>query len=192
MTVLDDLPTGPRLRPARADADKAELAHVVREASEAVPHLVRRLRIGPLSARATIAGVVVAGALAGGGAAAAVLLSPQRPTVFDEARCYSEASTDFSASFPGTSVAVASAVGSQSGVDVPDQALEACGAVWRQGLLVTGSSGVVQGSGIPDHQVPSLAVCVLPSGEAAVFPGGTGTCGGLGLPPMAPKASGSS
>ena len=40
-----------------------------------------------------------------------------------------------------------------------------------------------------DNELKALR---LSSCEAAVFPGGTGTCGGLGPPQVAPKASGSS
>lgn len=186
MTILDDLTGGPEHRPARAEADKAELSAMIRarEGRRLAGPVPRRL--GSLGARGVVAGLVVAGALAGGGVAAAVLLSPQRPTVLDEARCYSEPSTDFSTSFPGTSVSVAGPAGATgTTVDVPDQAVGACAAVWRQGLLVYGAPGVVQGDGVPDHPVPALTACVLPSGEAAVFPGGPKTCRSLGLPPMA-------
>lgn len=193
MSIFDNPPPGPRVRPHRAEADKAVLSAVIHELKGGLLHLGRTRRLGRLSSRATLAGILVAGVLAGGTATAAVLLSAQRPTVFDKVRCYSEASRDFSASFPGTSVTIANAAGSAStSVDVPDQALEACAAVWRQGLLIPGASGVVRTRGIPERAVPPLAVCVLSSGEAAVFPGGSKTCATLGLASMAPKASSSS
>ena len=189
MTILDDLTGDLTMRADRAEADKAVLSAAVREATRPAAGRAGHRSLVSLGTRGTIAGILVAGAVAGG-ATAAVVLSAQRPTVFDQARCYSEPSTDFGPSFPGTSAAVAQPAGSSAtSTDVADQALEVCGAVWRQGLLRYGSPNA-GGDGIPDHPVPSLVACVLPSGEAAVFPGDRSTCGALGLPLMAPEGSG--
>lgn len=191
MTMLDDLPDRLEPRAARAAADKAVLSSIVVEPRREHFSWAKSGGRRKLSGRVIVVGALVAGVLAGGGAAAAVLLAPQRPTVFDQARCYSEPSSDFSDAFPGTSITTPTEVGQSGPIDVPDQALDACSAVWRQGLLVYGSPHVLSGPGTSDNRVPPLVVCVLPSGEAAVFPGDAETCASLGLPPMAPNGSAS-
>jgi hypothetical protein len=189
MIMSKDLPDRLEPRADRAAADKAVLARVMAEPcrDRTRPGMPRhRPR---LSGRLIVVGALAAGVLAGGTAVAAVLLTPQRPTVFDQARCYSEPSNDFSAEFPGTSITMATGVGQSGTLDVPDEALGVCSAAWQQGLLVYGSPGALPKPGRSDNPVPPLAVCVLPSGEAAVFPGGSDTCSSLGLPPMAPNGS---
>lgn len=195
MTILDDLPTGPELRPNRAQADKAIISAI---ASIRTPQH-RSMKMGrhrPISARLVVAGCVRAGILTGGAATAAALLSTRQPTVLDLARCYSEPSANFASSFPGTSITTATAVGgsSTSRLDVPDQALQICASLWRQGFLVYGAAGIARPPAVPttaNDPVPTLVACVLPSGEAAVFPGAAGTCRSLNLPSMGSKSSAS-
>jgi len=191
MSMLDELSGRLELRADRAAADKAVITSIIAEPRRENLAWVRAGSRRELSGRVIVVGALAAGVLAGGSAAAAVLLAPARPTVFDQARCYSEPSRDFSASFPGTSIATATPVGQTDATDVPDQALDACSAVWRQGLLVYGAERALPGPGTSDDPVPRLAVCVLPSGEAAVFPGDADTCGALGLPAMAADGSAS-
>jgi len=81
-------------------------------------------------------------------------------------------------------VAAAGAPGSNAQVT---NALAVCSVVWADGFLRWGSSEVggtrlPSGALDPDHPVPPLVVCVLPSGIAAVFPGEKNTCATLGLP----------
>ncbi len=189
MIMSDDLRGRLEPRADRVAADKAVLSWVMAEPRRKRAALRIHERRPRLSGRVIVVGALAASVLAGGTAAAAVLLAPQRPTVFDQARCYSEPSNDFSAAFPGTSITLATALGQSGTMDVPDQALGVCSAAWQQGLLVYGSSGALPRPETRDNPVPPLAVCVLPSGEAAVFPGGSDTCSSLGLPPMAPNGS---
>jgi hypothetical protein len=104
--------------------------------------------------------------------------------VRDSGRCYSGISTDYGDDFPGTTVAVASSPGSTP-ADVPPQLVQACAAVWRAGILQLNQSQV-GGAPAGTYPVPPLVACVLPSGQAAVFPGQPDTCDGLGLAPLEP------
>lgn len=168
----------------RREADTALLAELVRSSST-VP-AARRHRVH-LPRRVLFIGGLLAGLLAGGGVAAAVVaLQPQAPAVRDIARCYSEVSTDFSTSFPGTEVAIATQPGGTQSTDVPSQVVSLCGAIWRVGFPSHGSTSVSTGQNNP---VPALVACVLPSGEAAVFPGDSSTCAKLGLPDMTPNGA---
>jgi len=171
----------------RRSADKSLLSEFAYGSTSSGQHRVgRRLPVR----RTVVIGAVAGITLAGGVTAAAVFLQPQNPTVRDQARCYSAISKDFSESFAGASITILRANG--GGVaDAPDQVIEACAAGWRQGTL--GQAAV--GPGIPRPTgplpVPALVACVLPDGEAAVFPGGSNTCTDLGLAPMAPQGASS-
>ncbi len=195
MTFLDNLTGDVDHRVARADADKAVLSTMVREGSGGgrfAPPIPGRL--GLLSVKALVAGVLAVGVLAGGGVAAAVvLLTPQRPTVLGGVRCYTELSTNFTASFPGTTVIEAQLIGTTGNPDVADRAIATCAQFWAEWMLVYGQSKIdtANVNGPQVYPVPQLAVCVVPSGMAAVFPGGADTCSKLGLPPLAPPPSSS-
>jgi hypothetical protein len=71
MTMLDDLPAGPQLRPERADADKAVIGDAVRAAKSTAPaHLPRHWDLGSVlkwravSRRGAVVSALVAAALA--------------------------------------------------------------------------------------------------------------------------------
>ena len=49
-------------------------------------------------------------------------------------------------------------------------AVEACSAVWRQGLMQLGSKQVGGPDTGTDHPIPPLVACTLGNGAAAVFP----------------------
>ena len=169
----------------RRSADKQLLAELVSSQSGApkaplrwVPHTVRGV---------IVAGLVVC-TIVGGGAAAAVLLRPQNPTVRNEARCYTKVSTDFSASFPGSTITILRPNGGGY-ADVPDAVIAACASGWRQGGLGQPRPGPNSPPPTGQFPVPALVACVLPDGEAAVFPGGPKTCEQLGLPRMSPQTA---
>jgi len=165
----------------------------------AMPHahmLARQQRIeqyaaGPMRRRwatrnAARSAVVVAGAAAlliGGTAAAYVAFKPATVPVADETRCYTKASlAGGDKNFFGTTVSQAwSADGTRNAAS----AVEACSAVWRQGLLQLGSKQVGGPDTGTDHPIPPLVACTLDNGVAAVFPGDEQTCARLGLPRLA-------
>lgn len=71
--------------------------------------------------------------------------------------------------------------GQSGAIDIED-AVDACSALWRQGIFRIGIRGISDdqhSEGV--EKVPDLVVCVLPDGRAGVFPGGHQTCGTLGL-----------
>ncbi len=129
--------------------------------------------------------MIVAGAsalLIGGTAAAYVAFKPATVPVADETRCYTKASLEGDKDFFGTTVSQAwSADGTRSAAS----AVEACSAVWRQGLLQLGSKQVGGPDTGTDHPIPPLMACALDNGVAAVFPGDEQTCARLGLPRLA-------
>jgi hypothetical protein len=178
-----DLKNVPELRPlprSRRDADEALLRSTVRSTPAARPR--RRL----LAVASVGAGTVL---VVGGVAAAGSLLSARSADVHDSARCYSAVSSDFGDGFPGTTVALAATPGHPA-ADVPSQVLDLCSSVWAAGLLgpdggqVSAAKDQKSGTLPTDGPVPALAACVLPSGEAAVFPGPPDTCASLGLAPL--------
>lgn len=64
-----------------------------------------------------------------------------------------------------------------------DDALAACAAFWRQGIVRPGATAPVPpGPANKAYPVPPLVACVMPDGTAAVFPGQPGTCAALGFP----------
>ena len=180
MIDFDDLPDLRPLSAERRAADEALLRETVRAAA---PTRVRRRLV--LVASAAVGAVLVVG----GVAAAGSILSARSADDRGSARCYSAVSSDFGDGFPGTTVGVAVAPG-RSAADVPSQVLEVCSSVWAAGLFRPGgpqaSAAPGQRSGtLPtDLPVPELDACVLPSGQAAVFPGPAGTCARLGLAPL--------
>lgn len=175
-------PTTYALPRGRREADKALLTGLAE--LQRPPHRVgRQLRV---SYRILLVGGLVVGVLTGGGVAAATgVLSPLNTTIHNVARCYSRFSTDFSSSFPGVDVAVAQTNRYSATVDVPRLATDLCSAVWSYGFS---SPGVAPPRISRNNPVPALVVCVLPSGEAAVFPGTATTCTRLGLPLMSSQA----
>lgn len=139
--------------------------------------------------------VVALGATVGlavtGTAAAAVVapLTSAPVTQTDEARCYSVDSLAGGDDFAGLTTAASGPVGSPARVT---HALADCALSWQDGFLTLGSTKVnrVPSSALdPDHPVPPLVVCVLPSGIAAVFPGDSTVCQSLGLPAARRPAS---
>jgi hypothetical protein len=130
---------------------------------------------------AVITAGVLAVAATGGVATAKSLLPAEPATVHDSGRCYSMASHDFDSSFPGVGVTMAAAVGAPQPDSVP-YLLDMCTTVWRTGGLVLGRwpDATLR----PGADVPPLVACVLPSGQAAVFPGRPSVCSDLDLAPL--------
>lgn len=132
---------------------------------------------------------VVAGSVAlligGGVATAAVIehLTPTQAKVSTSGRCYTELSTNFSDGFPGVSVGNAHRPG-QDAQAVPQTLLDECSVLWQHGELTPGQRGSGDYSDSANLPVPDLTVCVLPNGQAAVFPGHN-ICPQLGLPAIA-------
>lgn len=132
---------------------------------------------------------VVAGAtiltIGGGAAAAATILdhlNPEPATVTTSGRCYWEISSNFEDDFPG-STAVAATRSDGWTPEVVSNLVQMCAAEWRAGALWDdqGENGP-QPSATGDYPIPELVPCVLPNGQAAVFPGDSATCDRLGLP----------
>jgi hypothetical protein len=175
MIDLADVPDDRPLPRARFEADQ---------------ELLRALAFaeGGRTTRGARRGVIVAGfagvmlVAAGGVAAAGALLAGQPATDRSIGRCYTAISTDFGDDFPGTSMSNAARPG-QTAPELPPLALENCAAAWRAGVIAApGTQPKPDAAG--EYPVPPLVACVLPSGEAAVFPGSAGTCSILGLPPL--------
>ena len=120
---------------------------------------------------------VTSGVIVLGSTAAVTFAHEQAVTNRSEARCYTVASTAGHDHF--VTIAAAGQPGSRARVD---HAVSVCGALWRQGFLSTGASGINR---TPDssvtHPVPALVVCTMPDGTAGVFPGHARTCAKLGL-----------
>lgn len=170
-----DLTRVPETRPVpgtRWAADQAMLRSVVCADPRTAPRRTRRLAVVSL-----VAGLCVI--TAGGVAAAGALLTARPATDQVTGRCYSTISSNFGDDFPGTSMANA-ATPEGAAPDLPPVAIVDCAAAWRAGALkAPGTHPSPNAAGI--YAVPPLAACVLPSGEAAVFPGPPSTCESLGL-----------
>ena len=153
----------------------------------ATPHgLAPRSRPRRRTVRRKLAmvGIAVGLGLTGTAAAATIVHLTSAPvTETDLARCYAVDSLAGGNDFRGTSVAAAGSIGSHAQVT---NALSACTLIWQDGLMAPGAGAKMTPSERahlnPDHPVPHLVVCVLPSGVAAVFPGNKETCQTLGLP----------
>jgi hypothetical protein len=143
----------------------------------AVTSMVGRTAQRKISRRAAIVvASVVALAAAGVGTAAAFGLF-SKPTDRSIGHCYTAA--DLNAAH--NDFALASSPGAESG-DAAGYALDICQRDWGNGRLRINASQI----GEPDpggarYPVPSLAVCVLESGQVGVFPGDQNTCRILGL-----------
>lgn len=131
--------------------------------------------------RGLVAAITAVGVIGGGAAAAAVLARSGTVTDRSVARCYSVANLAGGRHYSGSDVASAGPAVSAS---ASQSALDACAVLWRNGFLVPGAPHALHlpGGVLPQHPVPPLVVCVLPSGEAGVFPGNSSTCERLGLP----------
>jgi hypothetical protein len=178
---LHDLGQTPSLPETRRSADLARLRAAMRDdpRREAVGR-ARWTRRGFTFTAATVI------ALGGGAAAAAVVyqLAPQHATVSSHGRCYWQVSDEFGDDFPGTTAAT-DADDKGWTPDVVATLVDGCAAIWRAGAFQEGKPGIrseVRSAG--DYPVPPLVACVLPGGEAAVFPGDPATCADLGLPAL--------
>lgn len=130
--------------------------------------------------------LAVAGMIAAGGAAAATAtivrhLEPEQATVSTHGRCYWEASSTYGDDFPGTTAVNATSADGWTPRLVATL-LADCAATWRAGAFQIGSPGIHSDVTGDEYPVPDLVACVLPDGEAAVFPGDSTTCDRLGLP----------
>ena len=137
----------------------------------------------PRKAKLAGAGVAAIAVLGSGAGFAYSQILDAPVTDHSQARCYSSANYVSGDDFPGTTVAAAD---TGSAVGRVDSAIDACGAVWRAGILRHGVDGVTRvGGSQAVYPVPQLFGCVMPNGQAAVFPG-DGTCGEVGLPAVTP------
>ena len=172
-------------RVLKAGAEELSVGQIV--PPFATPHALAS-RSGPrrrtVRRKVAMVGIAVGLALTGTAAAATIVhLSSAPVTETDLARCYAVDSLAGGNDFRGTSVAAAGSIGSHAQVT---NALSACTLIWQDGLMAPGAGAKMTPSERahlnPDHPVPHLVVCVLPSGVAAVFPGNKETCQTLGLP----------
>jgi len=122
------------------------------------------------------AGVALIGV--GGGVAYSALGGNGPVTDRHTARCYTTAAYSSGDDFPGTTIGVPD---SASGPGAVADALDACSALWRAGILQPGSRTAIVSPSQAQYPVPSLVECLLPDGRGAVFPGDTGLCAQLGL-----------
>lgn len=126
--------------------------------------------------------MVAGGFTAAGVAAAGVALATGTFSTAEDrslVRCYTTTELGRGDDFSGTSMSV----GDNHGLVPVERALEACGDLWRQGVLTRGAAQP-SGPRPTDVPVPELVGCVDPDGFAAVFPGGGGLCTSLGLPAL--------
>ena len=184
MIDIGNVPAPP-VPAARATADKQLLRGLA---------VAAHLPPAPARGRWTVVAAVTAAALTGATAAAAYsALTPEPATVSDSARCYSTVSSDTGDGFPGTTVSVAAPAG-ELRPSTPDAALATCADLWQRGFLTAAgfqAPDVPNGpDGLPpaSHPLPQLTACVLPGGQAAVYPGTDAVCAELGLPLLAPSA----
>jgi hypothetical protein len=176
MIDLTDVPDTRPIPAPRRSADEAMLrAKVVANHGQAPTR--RRPRF------VTVAVVGILGVIAVGGVAAAgAFLAPKPATDRGTGRCYSTISSDFGDHFPGSSMGNAAPPGGAAPA-LPPLAIADCAASWRAGAMTfPGTHPSPNAAG--DYPVPPLVACVLPSGEAAVFPGPPSTCASLGLPTL--------
>jgi hypothetical protein len=127
-------------------------------------------------------------AAVGGSIAAATLQhsSPAAPTGM--VRCYSLDRTSVdSHQYTDTSMAAAAGTSATDPSGTVTAAIEACSALWQIGLVQPGAIVPEAAASQTTHTVPDLVACVLPGGQAAVFPGDTQTCHRLGLPRLADR-----
>jgi hypothetical protein len=165
-------PVGDRRLPDRSRAALRTLLveHVATSAPVARGLATKRVVI-PIAAGVALVGF-------GGGIAYSQLGGDAAVTDQHTARCYSVATYVSGDDFPGTTLGVPdSAAGPGSVAD----ALDACSALWRAGILQPGSDTAVVSPSQAQYPVPNLVECVLPDGRAAVFPGNSGLCSELGL-----------
>ena len=164
----------------------------------ATPHALAprsRPRRRTVRRKVAIVGIAVGLALTGTAAAATIVHLTSAPvTETDLARCYTVDSLAGGNDFRGTSVAAAGPIGSHAQVT---NALSACTLSGKTGswLPARKRANMTPSERAhlnPDHPVPSLVVCVLPSGVAGVFPGNKKTCQSLGLPAAQGYSSASS
>lgn len=178
MINLDDVPEPPAFPSARWDADIRMLAAVTDGTGARAANVRWKRRIVVASASTAL--------LLGSGGVAVALVhrAAQLASVQNIGRCYVEASSDFTEGFPGSSVSNASSNTGEEGSAVPSTLMDECATLWRLGVLQADQSrrDAVPGTNFP---VPDLVACVLPNGQAAIFPGNSSTCAGLGLPPLA-------
>jgi hypothetical protein len=175
MIDLDDVPAARTLPQARRLAEYQSLRTLPASTGSARVSRRRLLVVGSL------VGVPV---LVGATAAAVELLPSRAASVHDSGRCYSMVSTDFGDDFPGSSMSVANQPG-QPPADTSRGLVDGCTTLWRGGGLRLGDPQAGDYSETANLPVPPLVACVLPSGEAAVFPGPASTCATLGLAPLA-------
>ena len=182
MIDINDVPSGP-VPASRAESEK-QLLHALVDSAGQSSRRVRRPRVVIVT---TLAALGVSGASV---AAAYTVLAPQTATVHDSARCYSSVSSNTGSKFPGTTIAAAQPAGG-SPADSAATAMGVCAGLWERGFLTTAGFAAPDVALGPDgqppavHAVPQLVACVLKSGQVAVFPGASTTCGQLGLPAMA-------
>ena len=148
-------------------------------------------RLASTRRRGTVIALAAVGFTGVTAAAAYTVLKPEAATVTDSARCYATVSTARGDSFPGTTISVAPPVG-QPRPSTPEQAISICAVLWQRGFLTPAgfrAPEVPRGpDGLPPatNPVPPLVACVLPGGQAAVYPGPETVCDQLGLPLLAP------
>jgi hypothetical protein len=117
---------------------------------------------------------VAVGAMAGAGGIAVASISSVSD--HESAQCFSVAAWPGEAEWSTTISA-----SSESGISYVASAVDACSALWRQGIFEVGHRGLVASPTPGEHEIPGLVSCVLTDGRAGVFPGPTGTCEQLGL-----------
>ncbi|MBM7024986.1 hypothetical protein [Clavibacter zhangzhiyongii] len=167
----------PQMHPARVDAVDDMLRGVLHRDE-------RRARRAP---RRRIAWLLVPLAAGGGIFMTASSSRSEIAPVTDQSKvaCFSRA--EFSAGnmdFPGTYVETLSQPGADgiSGRVQQTDPVGLCTSMWEQGML---NPAIEEGSSHNDFSTvtatPELTVCVLPSGTAAVLPGGNDTCARVGL-----------
>lgn len=122
--------------------------------------------------RSWVIGASVAGLIVAGGGAAAAYVTEQSAPETNSVYCYSMPESGASHDFPGTTVTLLGANGTDATID---DVVATCAQAWRDGVLVKGSRQV--GTDIApgrNNPVPELTACVRTDDAVAVMPGGAG------------------
>jgi len=169
---LPDVPLSPEVQRQhlaylRALPDSADLTDL-----GAPPSRRRRQRY-------IVSGISAAVILAGAGTAAAFGAFTTVVTNTNTAYCYRTANLDENS---GNRMEFATQGTKQNPRDAAASGVDICAAYWRAGVFHIGKPADVDrvptGGTFP---VPPLVACVLPSGQAGIFPGESVTCRSLGL-----------
>lgn len=166
-------PGEPEMTDQRTEAIRNLLAARVRDEPEIRRHKIRRRLL--LWGGAGILGVA---ALTTG---SALLFNAAPVTDISIVHCLSSIVPAADGTYPGSSATIADGTGPGR----VDDALDLCRQMWQQGILSGPVDPIAPTHSPTNVEVPSLQVCVMRDGTAAVVPSdNSATCQSLGMAPL--------